>query len=143
MAKFFYGSQSTTTKEIWDTLVVTHEGNAEVKRSRLNTLYQEYELFIIQHRESILNLQKIFVHLIALGKNFTKVELFLKVLRSLIKECHSKVTTISEKKSLSTMSSTLLFRKLQEHEIELRRLEKYEIQEKKSQGIALKVDSRE
>ncbi|XP_050896829.1 uncharacterized protein LOC127103624 [Lathyrus oleraceus] len=65
----------------------------------------------MQPRESILALQKIFVHLIdhliALSKTFTNDELDLK------------------------------------HEIELGILEKHEIQEKKSKGIALKVDSRE
>lgn len=41
------------------------------------------------------------------------------------------------------MSPAYLFDKLQEREIELGRLEKYESQEKKSKGITLKVDSME
>lgn len=45
MDEFFRISTCTTTKEIWDTLVGTHEGAAEVKRSRLYTLSQKYELF--------------------------------------------------------------------------------------------------
>ena len=40
------------------------------------------------------------------------------------------------------MTSAILFEKLQEHEIELGRLEKHETQEKKSKSIALMVDSR-
>lgn len=48
MDEFFLVSQCTTTKQIWVTLVETHEGTAEVKRSRLNTLSQEYELFRMQ-----------------------------------------------------------------------------------------------
>lgn len=63
MDEFLHVSQFTMTKQIWDTLVKTHEGTAEVKRSRLNTLSQEYELFRIQPKESILSLQKTFVHL--------------------------------------------------------------------------------
>ena len=97
--------------------------------------------------ESIVALQKRFVHLtnhlIALGKTFTNDDLNLKVLRSLTREWKPKVTAISEKKSLSTMTSASLFGKLQEHELELGRLEKHESQEKKSKGIALKVDSKE
>lgn len=43
MDEFFCFSQCTTTKKIWDTLVETHEETFEVKRSRLNSLSQEYE----------------------------------------------------------------------------------------------------
>lgn len=41
------------------------------------------------------------------------------------------------------MTSASLFGKLQEHELELGRLEKHDNQEKKSKGIALKVVSKE
>ncbi|KAK2402034.1 gag-protease polyprotein [Trifolium repens] len=147
MDEFFRISQCQTAKEIWDTLVETHEGTIEVKRSRLNTLSQEYELFRMQPGESILNMQKRFVHLTnhlkALGKTLTNDELNLKVLRSLTREWQPKVTAISEKKSLSKMSSATLFGKLQEYETELGRLEKHENQDKKSKSIALKVDSKE
>lgn len=147
MDEFFRVSQCKSAKEIWDTLVETHEGTAEVKRSRLNTLSQEYEMFRMQPGESIVALQKRFVHLtnhlIALGKTFTNDDLNLKVLRSLTREWQPKVTAISEKKSLSTMTSTSLFGKLQEHELELGRLEKHESQEKKSKGIALKIDTKD
>lgn len=40
------------------------------------------------------------------------------------------------------MTSASLFRKLQEHELELGILEKHENQEKKPGGIALKVDKK-
>ncbi|KAF1884624.1 hypothetical protein Lal_00028505 [Lupinus albus] len=57
---------------MWDTLEITHEGTEEVKRSRLNTLSQEYEMFRMRPGEKILDLQKRFTHLtnhlIALGK---------------------------------------------------------------------------
>ena len=88
--EFFCVSICKTAKEIWDTLVQTHEGIVEVKRSRLNTLSQEFELFQIQHGETILDLKKRFVHLTnhlsALGKTLTNDELNLKVLRSLTRE---------------------------------------------------------
>ncbi|XP_050875904.1 uncharacterized protein LOC127079563 [Lathyrus oleraceus] len=147
MDEFFRISQCQSAKEIWDTLVETHEGTAEVKRSRLNTLSQEYEMFRMLPGESIVTLQKRFVHLtnhlIALGKTFTNDDINLKVLRSLTREWQPKVTVISEKKSLSTMTSASLFRKLQEHKLELGRPEQHENQEKKSKGITLKVESKE
>ena len=92
-------------------------------------------------RESILDLQTRFVHLTnhlkALDKTLTNDELNIKVLRSLSMEWQPKVTAISEKKNLSTMTSATLFGKLQEYEMELARLEKNEIQVKDSKDIAL------
>ena len=83
MDEFFRVSACKTEKEIWDTLVQTLEGTVEVKRSRLNTLSQEYKLFRMQPQELILDLQKRFVHLTnhlkALGKKLT-MKLILKCL---------------------------------------------------------------
>src|SRR4051812_44873497 len=147
MDEFFQVSACTTSKEIWDTLVETHEGTTEVKRSRLNTLSQEYELFRMKPEETILDLRKRFVHLTnhfkALGKTLTTEELNLKVLISLTRELQPKVTAISEKKNLSKLTSATLFRKLQEYETKLGRLEKHQNLEKKSKVFALKVDSKE
>ena len=92
-------------------------------------------MFRMQPRKYILNIQKIFVHLMnhlkALGKTLTNDKLNLKVLRSLTREWQSKVKAILEKKNLSNMSSATLFGKLQEYETELGRLAKHENQEKK------------
>ena len=41
----------TNYKEKWDTLQVTHEGTTDVKRSRINTLTHEYELFRMNQNE--------------------------------------------------------------------------------------------
>lgn len=143
MDEIFRVSQCTTTKQIWYTLVETHEEITEVKRSRLNTLSQEYKLFKMQPIESILALQKRFVHLtnhlMALGYNFTNEELNLKVLRYLTREWKPKVMAILEMQSLSTMKSASLLGKLQEHEIELERLEQHKIQIKYSKDVVLKT----
>lgn len=147
MNEFFGVSQCTTVKQIWDTLEETHEETTKVKRSRLNTLSQDYKMFGIQLRESIVALEKGFVHLknhlIALGKTFINDDLNLKVLRSLTREWKPKVTKILEKKILSTMMFVSLFGKLQKYELEVGRIEKHENKEKKTKGIALKVDSKE
>lgn len=143
MDEFFRISNCKTAKEIWDTLETTHEGTEEVKRSRLNTLSQEYEMFRMQPGENILDMQKRFSHLInhlaALGKTLSNNEINLKILRSLTREWQPKVTAISEKKSLSNMSLAALFGKLQEHELELDRLEKNEGCEHKVRSLALKT----
>lgn len=58
-----------------------------MKRSKLNALYQEYEMFRMQPEKSIFDLQKIFSHLTnhlaALGNFFSNNELNRKILRSL------------------------------------------------------------
>src|ERR1044072_852463 len=96
MDEFFRVSTCTSAKDIWDTLQVTHEGTEEVKRSRMSTLSQEYEMFRMKPGETILEVQKRFTlltnHLIALGKKFTNDELNLKVLRSLTRAWQPKVT---------------------------------------------------
>lgn len=99
MDEFFRVSNCKTTKEIWDTLQVTHDASKELKRSKLNTLSKEYELFRMLPYKSILDFQKIFTHLtnhlIALGKTFTNDDLNLKVLRSLSRAWQLKVIVIS------------------------------------------------
>ncbi|XP_073221498.1 uncharacterized protein [Cicer arietinum] len=55
MDELFCISYCKSAKEIWDMLEVTHEGTIEVKRSKLNTLSQEYKLFRMLPEESILD----------------------------------------------------------------------------------------
>ncbi|XP_075103690.1 uncharacterized protein LOC142178259 [Nicotiana tabacum] len=43
----------TTTKQIWDTLQVAHEGTPQVKRSRGTLLYSQYENFAMKEGETI------------------------------------------------------------------------------------------
>lgn len=95
-------------------------------------------MFRMLSRESILDLQKRYSHLTnhltTLGKPFTNDELNFKLLRSLTRAWKPKVTTISEKKSLSKMSYVALFRNLQ-RELELERLEKREPRENNHKSI--------
>ncbi|GJU06311.1 hypothetical protein Tco_1122741 [Tanacetum coccineum] len=44
-----------TTKEIWDTLLITHQGNNQVKANKIDLLVQQYEQFMIPEKESIDN----------------------------------------------------------------------------------------
>ncbi|GJU58284.1 hypothetical protein Tco_1236050 [Tanacetum coccineum] len=44
-----------TTKEIWDTLLITHQGNSQVKDNKIDLLIQQYEQFTIPEEESINN----------------------------------------------------------------------------------------
>ena len=53
MDEYFRVSNCKSAKDMWDTLQVTHEGTRDVKRSRINTLTHEYELFRMNPIETI------------------------------------------------------------------------------------------
>lgn len=145
MDEYFRVSNCKSAKEMWDTLRLTHEGTTDVKRSRINALTHEYELFRMNTNENIQSMQKRFTHIVnhlaALGKEFQNEDLINKVLRCLSREWQPKVTAISESRDLSNMSLATLFGKLQEHEMELLRLHQNEENDKKRKGIALKASS--
>ncbi|GJT31185.1 hypothetical protein Tco_0911460 [Tanacetum coccineum] len=42
-----------TTKEIWKTLLITHQGNSQVKDNKIDLLIQQYEQFVISEDKSI------------------------------------------------------------------------------------------
>jgi len=74
MDEYFRVSNCKSVKDMWDSLQVTHKGTTDVKRSRINTLTHEYELFRMNPNESIQDIQKRFTHIInhlaSLGKVF-------------------------------------------------------------------------
>ncbi|XP_068503583.1 uncharacterized protein [Phaseolus vulgaris] len=80
-------SQCRSSKEMWDTLEVTHEGTNDVKRARKHALIKEYEMFRMLKGESIADVQKRFTHIVnhlmSLGKVFDKEELNIKILKCL------------------------------------------------------------
>jgi len=90
MDEYFRVSNCKNAKEMWDTLQVTHEGTTDVKRSRINILTHEYELFRINQNETIQDMQKRFTHIVnhlaSLGKIFPNEDLINKVLRCLSRE---------------------------------------------------------
>jgi len=145
--EFFRVSQYNSAKEMWDVLEVTHEGTTDVKRARKHALIQKYELFIMQQGESIANVWKRFTHivnhLIRLGKQFDKEKLNIKILKCLDKSWQPKVTTISESRDLTTLTTAALFGKLREHELEMTRLKEMETAEKKTRSLKLKVKAAE
>jgi len=98
-------------------------------------------------KESIVDVQKRFTyivnHLIGLGKQFDKEELNIKILKCLDRSWQPKVTTISESKDLTTLTTAAVFGKLREHELEMTRLKEMESAEKKTRSLALKSKAAE
>ncbi|GJW57251.1 retrovirus-related pol polyprotein from transposon TNT 1-94 [Tanacetum coccineum] len=66
-------------KEIWDTLLITHQGNSQVKDNKINLLVQQYEQFTIPEEESIDNafarFNTIITSLKALDEDLTSLSL--------------------------------------------------------------------
>jgi hypothetical protein len=128
---------------MWDVLEVTHEGTDEVKRSKINALTREFEMFQMNPGENIQDMQKRFTYLINqlddLGKDYSNEDLINKVLRCLRRDWQPKVTAIGETRDPCTMSLATLFGKLEEHELELSRLDQLEGVDKKKKGITLKA----
>jgi len=90
----------------------------------------------MQAGETIADVQKRFTHivnhLIGFGKTFDKEELNIKVLKCLDRLWQPKVTAISKSKDLSTLSTTALFGKLREHELEMNQFKEQESGERKA-----------
>jgi len=80
-------------------------------------------------------------HLIGLGKVFRREKLNIKILKCLDRSWQPKVTAISESKHLITLTTTSLFGKLREHELEMNRLNERESEEKHVKSIGLKTTS--
>nr|CAD1837201.1 unnamed protein product [Ananas comosus var. bracteatus] len=79
-------STCETAKEIWDKLAVVHEVTSQVKKSKINMLTRDYEMFCVQPNESITDMYTRFTNIInslkALGKAFSDAYLVRKILRS-------------------------------------------------------------
>jgi len=101
----------------------------------------------MQQGGSIAEVQKRFTHIvnhfIGLGKQFDKEELNIKILKCLDRSWQPKLTTISETKDLTTLTTATLFGKLREHKLEIMRLKEMESAEKKTRSLALKSKATE
>ena len=133
-------STCSSAKEIWDRLEVTHEGTNQVKETKINMLVHKYELFKIEHDESITAMFTRFTDIInglkSLGKSYTNSELVRKILRSLPRTWEAKVTAIQEAKDLNTLPLEELLGSLMTHELSMMQHQEDEI--KKKRTIALK-----
>ncbi|GJY92568.1 hypothetical protein Tco_0508350 [Tanacetum coccineum] len=97
-----------TSKEIWKTLLITHQGNCQVKDNKINLLVQQYEQFVIFEDESIDNafarFNIVITSLKALDEGYSIKNYFRKFLRALHPKWRAKVTAIEESKDLTSLS---------------------------------------
>ncbi|GKC50785.1 hypothetical protein Tco_1073530 [Tanacetum coccineum] len=87
-----------TTKEIWDTLLITHQGNSQVKDNKIDLLVQRYEQFTIPEEESIDNafarFNTIITSLKALDEGFSSKNYVRNFFRALHPKWRAKVTVV-------------------------------------------------
>ncbi|XP_031287634.1 uncharacterized protein LOC116146372 [Pistacia vera] len=98
-------SACKTAKDTWKILQTTHEGTCQVKESKIEILFCDYELFEMKTRETITNiytgLSNLINNLKGLGKSFETLELVKKILPSLPEIWTMMVTAIEESKDLT------------------------------------------
>ncbi|GKE22846.1 zf-CCHC domain-containing protein [Tanacetum coccineum] len=97
-----------TVKEICKTLLITHQGNSQVKDNQIDLLVQQYEQFVIYEDEPIdidfARFNTIITSLKALDEGYSSKNYVRKFLRALHPKWRAKVTAIEESKDLTSLS---------------------------------------
>ncbi|GJT63263.1 retrovirus-related pol polyprotein from transposon TNT 1-94 [Tanacetum coccineum] len=110
-----------TAKEIWKTLLITHQGNNQVKDNKIDLLVQQYEQFVISEDETIdsafARFNTIITSLKALDEGYSSKNYVRKFLRALHPKWRAKVTAIEESKDLTSLSLDELIGNLKVHEM--------------------------
>ncbi|GKC68747.1 hypothetical protein Tco_1101345 [Tanacetum coccineum] len=107
-----------TAKEIWKPLLITHQGNSQVKDNNIDILVQQYEQFVISEDESIDSAFARFNIIITSPKTLNEgcsIKNYVrKFLRAIHPKWRAKVTTIEESKDLTSLSLDELIGNLKE-----------------------------
>ncbi|GKE28623.1 hypothetical protein Tco_1444007 [Tanacetum coccineum] len=133
-----------TAKDIWQSLLITHQDNSQVKDNKIDLIVQQYEQFTILEEESIDNgfarFNTIITSLKALDEGFSSKNYVRKFLRVLHPKWRAKVTTIEESKDLSSLALDELIGNLKLHELVIEKeSEIYKGKKEKAKSIALKA----
>eukprot|EP00253_Pinus_taeda_P003974 PITA_03974 len=104
--------QYKSAKEIWDNIVLSYEGDEQVKRAKLQTLRIQYENLRMYNDESVANyflhVDEIVNCMKNLGEEVKEAVVVEKVLRSLSPRFESKVSSIEEKEKLQDLKMSQL-----------------------------------
>ncbi|GKD72363.1 hypothetical protein Tco_1330645, partial [Tanacetum coccineum] len=131
-------------QDVWNSLIITHQGNKQVKDNKIDLFIQKYEEFIILDDESIdcafSRFNTIITSLKALDESFLSCNHVRKFLRALPTKWRPKVMAIEESKDLSTLSLDELFDNLKVYEVVLEKdLEVSKNKKEKYKSLALKA----
>nr|GEU97215.1 retrotransposon protein, putative, unclassified [Tanacetum cinerariifolium] len=133
-----------TAKEIRDTLLVTHQGNSQVKDNKIDLLVQQYKQFKISKEESIDNgfarFNTIITSLKTLDEGFSSKNYVRKFLRALHPKWSAKVTAIEKSKDLTSLSLDELIGNLKVYEVIIKKdFEMLKSKREQSRSLVLKA----
>ncbi|GKA35075.1 retrovirus-related pol polyprotein from transposon TNT 1-94, partial [Tanacetum coccineum] len=133
-----------TAKDIWQSVLITHQGNSQVKDNKIDFLVQQYEQFTILEEESIDNsfarFNTIITSLNALDEGFSSKNYVRKFLKALHPKWRAKVMAIEESKDLSSLALDELIGNLKVHEVVMEKDSKiYRGKKERVKSIALKA----
>ncbi|GJX11179.1 retrovirus-related pol polyprotein from transposon TNT 1-94 [Tanacetum coccineum] len=130
-------------KEIWKTLLITHQGTNQVKDNKIDLLVQQYEQFIIFEDETIdsafARFNTIITSLKALDEGYSSNNNVRKFLIALHRKWRAKVTTIEESKDLTSLSLDELLGNLKFHEMIIKKDSKIVKAKGERKSLALKA----
>ncbi|GJS73383.1 retrovirus-related pol polyprotein from transposon TNT 1-94 [Tanacetum coccineum] len=133
-----------TAKEIWKTLLITHQGNSQVKDNKIDLLVQQYEQFVISEDESInsafARFNTIITSLKALDEGYSSKNYVRKFLRAFHPKWRAKVTAIEESKDLTSLSLDELIGNLKVHEMIIKKDFEIVKAKVKRKSLALKAN---
>ncbi|KAI5335441.1 hypothetical protein L3X38_025574 [Prunus dulcis] len=93
-----------TSMEAWDNLMIVHEGNNKVRKSKLQRLTSQFEKLEMPYVEFYEKIIGIVNSCASLGKVKLEVDVVEKILRSLPVRLHPKKTAIEEARDIDTFS---------------------------------------
>ncbi|GKC33437.1 hypothetical protein Tco_1040731, partial [Tanacetum coccineum] len=102
-------------------MLITHQGNNQVKDNKIDLLVQQYEQFVISEDESIdsafARFNTIITCIKALDEGYYSKNHVRKFLRALHPKWRAKVMAIEESKNLTSLSLDELIENLKVHEM--------------------------
>ncbi|GJX25378.1 zf-CCHC domain-containing protein [Tanacetum coccineum] len=124
-------------------MLITHQGNSQVKDNKIDLLVQQYEQFVISKDESIdsafARFNIIITSLTALDEGYSSKNYVRKFLRALHPKWRAKVTVIEESKYLMSLSLDELIGNLKVHEMIIKKDSKIVKAKVERKSIALKA----
>ncbi|GKD82908.1 hypothetical protein Tco_1349747, partial [Tanacetum coccineum] len=131
-------------KDVWNSLIITHQGNKQVKDNKIDLFVQKYEEFVIFDDETIIcafaRFNTIIASLKELDESFSSRNHVMKFLRALPTKWHPKVTAIEESKDLSTLPLDEIIGNLKVYEVVLEKdSEASKVKKEKYKYLALKA----
>ncbi|GJT64510.1 retrovirus-related pol polyprotein from transposon TNT 1-94 [Tanacetum coccineum] len=125
------------------TLLITHQGNSQVKDNKIDLLVQQYEQFVIFEDESIdsafARFNTIITSLKALNEGYSSKNYVRKFLRALHPKWRAKVTAIEESKDLTSLSLDELIGNLKVYEMIIKKDSEIVKAKVERKSIALKA----